>query len=340
VGRPPRAGFAGDHSTGPAGRWKGTIVSNADDLFGYADNCVNNKGVLARIGHSAKLHALRSAISSKGSAASKAGALVGVAVRSALSYVPVPVVNNLLVAAEKAVEAKVRKSQHKKNLGAAGNLEQQVKFQLKELKVEDLDRYRWKVSEAIESLNKLMTNFGQDVRAKQAEGATCDAYLELAMAAQQVRRRLLILKKAVLSLKTAAEMTEDWIVECEAGVRADASTKPASGGRKAAAPASVIAQFDKIRDAIAGHINDQIRAAEDYVRVQPGSRTPQQQDEAKQTYLLTFHGKCDRWCSMRAAGKPDDWATFRTQAAAVVRTLASPMAWEDFTTGLDGDDKK
>jgi hypothetical protein len=309
---------------------------NADDLFGYADNCVNNKGVLARIGHSAKLHAFRSAVSSKGSAASKAGALVGVAVRSALSYVPVPVVNNLLVAAEKAVEAKIRKGQHKKNLGAAGNLEQQVKFQLKELKVEDLDRYRWKVSEAIESLNKLTTSFAQDVQTKQAQGTTCEAYLELAMAAQQVRRRLAILKKAVLSLKFAAEMTEDWIVECETGVRADAATRPASGGRKAAAPASVIAQFDKIREVIAGHIEAQIGAADSYVSALPVAERP----AAKERYLLTFHGKCDRWCSMRAQGKPDDWANFRLQAAAVVRNLASPLGWEDFSTGLDSDDKK
>ena len=58
-----------------------------EDIFAYAKKCVDNKTVAARIGHSAKLHSLRSAVSSKGSAASKLSSLGGAAVR-AISALP------------------------------------------------------------------------------------------------------------------------------------------------------------------------------------------------------------------------------------------------------------
>ena len=67
-----------------------------EDIFAYAAKCVENKSVLARIGHSAKLHSVRSAVSSKGSAASKFGALVGAGARATLNAIPIPVVGSLL----------------------------------------------------------------------------------------------------------------------------------------------------------------------------------------------------------------------------------------------------
>src|SRR5262245_19980853 len=74
-----------------------------EDIFVYAAKCVENKGVLARIGHSAKLHAARSAVSSKGSAASKFGALVGAGIRATVNAIPIPVIGGLVGALEQKV---------------------------------------------------------------------------------------------------------------------------------------------------------------------------------------------------------------------------------------------
>lgn len=77
------------------------------DLFDYARDCVNNKTVLARLGHSATLHSTRSALSGPGAFFSKTMTMVGVAARATLNCIPIPTVGSLISAVEKAIEMRL-----------------------------------------------------------------------------------------------------------------------------------------------------------------------------------------------------------------------------------------
>src|SRR5258708_6493170 len=108
-----------------------------EDIFDYAAKCVANKSVLQRIGHSAKLHSLRSAISGKGSAASKFGSLVGAAARATLNAIPIPAVGSLIASLEQKVEKVIKSQLHGRSLRKAATAADKVKFTLKELSVEE-----------------------------------------------------------------------------------------------------------------------------------------------------------------------------------------------------------
>ena len=62
---------------------------------------------------------------------------------------------DLLGAAEKAVEGKIRGYHRSKQLGQATTPEEKVKFALKDLSIENLDRYRLKINEATTELNTI-----------------------------------------------------------------------------------------------------------------------------------------------------------------------------------------
>ena len=78
------------------------------DIWEYARGRVNNKSALARIGHSPKLHAFRSATKSKGSAASKALGLLGAGARAALNAIPVPALGAILGSIQNKDEDEIR----------------------------------------------------------------------------------------------------------------------------------------------------------------------------------------------------------------------------------------
>jgi hypothetical protein len=300
---------------------------NTDDLFAYAKDCVDNKGVFARIGHSGKLHAVRSAVSSKGSFVSKAGALVGVGFRATAACIPLPVVGSLVGAVERAFEKFVKEKVHGKRLANSSDLKNKVKFELKDLSVEELDRFRWKVSSAMEDLNKAIREFPDRLRTKTAEGARCDAYLDLAIAAQQAVRRLSILRAALEKLNVVLRLTKDWIDMCECGQTVAAPTMPP---QPAPSTQSVFGQLNAIRADIAAAITADRDEADAYARTfQSGS-----QDEARNNFVLGRHGKCDRWCCFRNAGKTDDWKNFKDRAATVLRVLSSPFGPDDFNNNL------
>ena len=291
-----------------------------EDIFAYAKKCVDNKTVVARIGHSAKLHSVRSAVSSKGSAASKLSSLGGAAIRATLQAIPLPAVGSLLASVEEAVEKAVKSCLHRRSLSKAQTTEEKIKFKLKELDVEELDRYRWKVQESITDFNKAMQGFGANLAKKREAGATCDAFFEVALAAEQASRRTEKLKEACLALHAAMLLTMNWVEECENGpstpvaaVAAPHRQPPTLGinGRKN--------DFMKIMTAF---INQEIKEMETLT------------DENKDWYIANYHGKCDRWCCWRLAGKVDSWANCKDNCAWVLRTLADPFVPDSFSNNL------
>lgn len=300
-------------------------MENTDNIFDYAARCVNNKGVLARIGHSAKLHSVRSAASSKGSAASKFGALVGAGLRATVNCMPIPVVGGIIAAVEQKVERVIKGQLHKRNHGkAAAGSADDVKFTLKDLSVEELDRYRWKVSDSILEFNKLASAYQDNKEKKKAAQAQCEAYLDLALAAEQVNRRIKVLRKACLGICAAMKLTVDWIGECENGPSADrlnitggaaATGTPAGGVYKTIADLKVSLAAD-------------IKAEMDHVEKNLATQ------ELKDEYIAKYHGKCDKWCCFRSAGKPDNWINCKDKAAFVLRHLADPFVPDSFNNNL------
>ena len=289
-----------------------------EDIFAYAKKCVDNKTVVARIGHSAKLHSVRSAVSSKGSAASKLSSLGGAAIRATLQAIPLPAVGSLLASVEEAVEKAVKGWLHHRSLSKAQTTEEKIKFKLKELDVEELDRYRWKVQESITDFNKAMQGFGANLAKKREAGATCDAFFEVALAAEQASRRTEKLKGACLALHAAMLLTMNWVEECENG----ASPAPVAATHRPPATLGVNGRKNDFMKIMTAFINQEIKEMETLT------------DENKDWYIANYHGKCDRWCCWRLAGKVDSWANCKDNCAWVLRTLADPFVPDSFSNNL------
>lgn len=264
------------------------------DLFSFAKARVANKGVAARIGHSAAFHSVRSAFSSKGSAVSKAIGLAGVAGRAALTAIPVPAIGSLIGTVEKAVEKYVRSRHHvRRGTGAAPGSEEQVKFDLKELSVDELDRYRWKVKESLDALNTTIGKLPTLATENKTKGSTCNAYVELAMAVEQADRRIKKLQEKAMATKLLMEHVLAWADTCDK-------------------------ELLKKRNESAQYLS---------VQVAMGINTTEAD-------IIAEHGQCSDWCCRRSAAKPDNMAAYREKAAAVTKVLASPFVLDDVAGGI------
>lgn len=265
-------------------------------IMDYARKCVGNKTVAQRIGHSAKLHMFRSAISSKGSAGSKALKLAGVGVRAALGKIPLPAVGSIATIIQQTAENKTREWHHKRRKRNANDLKTQVKFELKELSVENMDRFRWKVTEALGSLNKASDAFPTKFSQKQKEGATCNALLEYAMAFAQAERR-------VERLEAQCEMLEDVAAKVRLWLK------------------DVVHEMNKCRGVGGGPTLDKVISEE----LKTFAAYQQQGDSAAEAWKDENHGKCDKWCCFAEAGKPDNYANAKDMAAKILRFITSEI---------------
>jgi hypothetical protein len=284
----------------------------AEDIFKYAEGRVSNKGILARIGHSPKLHSFRSATTSKGSFASKGLGLLGVAGRAGLNAIPIPALGGIIGKIEQAVEGKIRTWHHKRRgRGSFVSVDDKVKFSLKELSVQELDRYRKKVEMAVNDLNKASAKFESQVKKKRGDHAACDSYLELAEAAEQATRRLFRLRKNVMAVQEALNLTLQWANKVEHG----------HAGAMTPLPKSVNGVKEATRKIIQGEIEAEMALAVKAETYQKGG--------VREAFIVEYHGKCGQWCCFRESGKPDNWMTFKDNAATATRFLTDPFTVED-----------
>jgi hypothetical protein len=207
-------------------------MTTPQDVFTWARKYNNNKDTFDRIWHSPTFDSLRSAMNSRGSAASKGLALVTTVGRAALSLIPIPVLGAVLQNVEQSVEGRIRSYFHSKKVPAgdattfAGqDLTNFVKFNLKELPSSaDLDRYRRKVEDAAEELNRRIQSFDSDRQAALTTSSPCDAFANVALAATQLDRRVFKLRKATTDLRILLDATDRWLdsysVALEAGFTA------------------------------------------------------------------------------------------------------------------------
>ena len=284
------------------------------DIFIEARKRVDNKGVAARVGHSSAFHMFRSAAASRGSAGSKAlkvGTSLGA---SALKLIPVPIVGDLAGAAVRRLEGWARSKHHKKRLSGATSETDVVKFQLKEVSVENLDRYRWKVSESLKAANDAVAAFPTGP-------CTCHDLFNVAQTVAQAERRIDKLKSEMLKILGVCSITLDWLAVCEAGQQNANSTPTTHAGHGSNIPTEGLI-----------HLKNQINTLVSQ-RQQRWSALPQAD---KDQSLVAHKANCTDWCQFQdpneVSGMNADLARARNWAAAVAQTVTSPYTYESFIT--------
>jgi len=184
---------------------------NQANIHTYAANKVANKSMGARIKNHGSLHAFRSAVSGKGSFASKAIGLATAFGKSAMNFIPIPVVGSFAATATGFIDGKIRSHLHGKAKDAAAvGSHDHVKFELKELSVEELDRLRWKVQNAITELNTAITSFNSQLVSADATGRSCDPLAAVAIAIAQGERRVKKMQDAITDIRDALDRAHTW----------------------------------------------------------------------------------------------------------------------------------
>lgn len=271
------------------------------DILAYARMRVDDKSVLDRLRHSSKLHPARSAFSSKQSFVSKSAGVASIVARTAMKLVPVPIVGNLLWFAETAVEKKVRERVRERSLEkaeAAGNDYDAMKFELKLLSIESLDRYRWKLHEAMTQLEAAKVKYNTALARSDSmdAGDVCDTLLEIALAYAQAERRHEVLQDQCRALVGSLNAALEWCNQCSAGIH---ETK-----------ASLKEHFKREVD-----LDNELT------------------NRRSVDGVADRHRACGDYCYARSqhAG-PDRWSGVRKAAALAVKTVSDPFGPEVFVT--------
>ncbi|MEM5299312.1 hypothetical protein VSR82_34000 [Burkholderia sp. JPY481] len=275
------------------------------DPFVQAEAEVNNKSWDEQILHSRLFHSTRSAFTSlfssdRGSAASKGiGAAIGIG-KLFLSLIPVPVVGSVAGAIIEGVSDFARGKRLESNLDAAkaaGDKANLAKFEIKDLTVENLDRYRWKVAHAFESLNGGIAEFNK----KQPADRTCDDIYAMALLIQQVERRNQRLRDELGKFKTALDHVEEWIGDLEKKQSVD---------------------MHKLKESLK-------KGTSDTVKEYGGHKGS---NEAEATKILAAHATCEKWCCVKETAKydPTSWPKLKSRIGAV-SLAAAPVAFSAVT---------
>jgi hypothetical protein len=279
------------------------------DPFKQAAAEVVNKSMGDQIANSGVFHSMRSAFNSPGSAASKgAGAALAVG-KLFLALIPVPIVGAIVGAVADAVNSKVRGAAHNSHTGAGKSNAENAKFLIKELTVENLDRYRWKVAHAYEELNKGIDDYNKGPQ-------FCDDMYKMALLYQQVQRRNERMLSELKKFEDVTNYVKAWMAELEQQ------------------------QGVKSRDvmiAVTSRVNEGMNGFGSWVETNPA-------DKPKIAAALALHAKCTQWCCIKREAKynPDArWADVKSYAGQVssflkpIAVSAVAVRQSDYTSNDD-----
>jgi hypothetical protein len=241
------------------------------DPFAQANAEVNNKSMGDQIAHSGIFHSFRSAWTNKGtSGVSKGvGALVGVG-KLFLAAIPVPIVGAIVGATVDAINGKLRSARHEHNLGKATSDEEKAKFSIKELTVENLYRYRWKLSHAFEELQAGVTAYNNSSQ-------SCDDMYEFALLYEQLERRKVRLNDELQKFKNVIDYVDAW---------------------KAEVQRTHGAAVDRARNLITEKMRKEIDKLNAFVPANPA-------DATKIAQFMAAHASCSQWCYCKKTAKYD-----------------------------------
>lgn len=193
-----------------------TNGTNGKSLMAYARDLVDNKSIFSRVVNSSTFHSARSASKSEGSFASKGSALGLAVAKKAMQLIPIPVLGDLAAEVTGIVERKIRKKLHDRHLDKSTTSEETVKFKLKDLSVEEFDRYRWKLQDAVKELQKAQIKFKSS---PDNYKDVCNPHLELALAVAQASRRHARLTKLCETMLATMLEAIDWSNEVNEGIK-------------------------------------------------------------------------------------------------------------------------
>lgn len=259
------------------------------DPFKQAAAEVENKSMGSQILHSGLFHSARSAGSSKGSFGSKAAGLALGAGKLFLSLIPVPIVGAVVGATVDAINGAVRGKLHERHLKDNASNEAIVKFAIKDLTVENLDRFRWKVAHSFEELNKGITVYNNSAQ-------TCDDMYQFALLCEQVKRRKKKLRDELQIFQDVATTMEAWITDLERTQGALFTTAVNKVNEKSR---KEIAEMAGLVDTNPAHL-------------------------PKINQFKTDHTGCKNWCYFKKQAKynpSENWGSFKQRAGQVAKVL-------------------
>ena len=184
------------------------------NLWEMGEELAKNPSMWTRVKHSSKGTSARriGKVSNIPKALAKGGAM-------ALKQVPVPILRDVLAAAVDKGYA-IAKNHHRKKyqIASAVNDEKKAKFGWKDLDVQDMDRYRWKVSDAVKSLNTTTGKFNLKFGEYAGQGKICEAYVRVTKEYAYACKRSKKLRTKALVIQSLCEATLAWLDEVDASL--------------------------------------------------------------------------------------------------------------------------
>ena len=276
------------------------------DLYKYARDVADHKTVWQRIAHSPALHTTRSAISSGGSALSKTIKLAGVAGQGACRLIPIPVLGSFVETAVKYLEEKGRGKYLKGRAEHATPGEQKVKFDLKELSLEEMDRYRWKVHQSVTALNTAVQHMNETFQKAESDHAICAAYVELAIAAEQASRRIEKLNDKCFAVAGVMKETMDWLQQ-------------------------LFGDVDKPESVCGIELQIKQRLANEIRGLDVQLSTHSDKAAARKSFIDEYHSKCTGWCWAKDTSAPTTYSFPKAveYSAAVLKWASAAFSMDD-----------
>lgn len=184
------------------------------NLWEIGDELAKNPSMWTRVKHSSKGTSVRRVgkASNIPKALAKGGAM-------ALKQIPVPILRDVLSAAvDKGYDMAKGYHRRKYQVDKANDDASRAKFGWKDMNVQDMDRYRWKVADAMKSLNSTTAKFNQNFPKYATDGKVCDAYVRVTKEYAYTCKRSLKLRKKALAIRTLCDYTLAWLDEVDHGL--------------------------------------------------------------------------------------------------------------------------
>ena len=181
------------------------------NLWELGAKLAENPSMWTRVKHSSKGTSIRRVgkVSNIPKALAKGGAFV-------LKQVPIPVVRDILSAAvDKAYEIGKNYHRKKKQIDTATSSKDKTKFGWKEMNVQDMDRYRWKVVDSMKDLNNTSDKFSSNIAKYTEQGKVCDAFVRLTRDYSYACKRSKKLRVKALAILELTNQTMLWLDEVD-----------------------------------------------------------------------------------------------------------------------------
>lgn len=178
------------------------------NIWELGEKIAYNPSIWTRVKHSSAGTSLRRSV--KRSTGAKAVFKVG---GFLLKQVPVPVIKDMLAVVSDAVHQKLRSMTKERKLKGATTNEKKAKWSWKDMDVQDVDRFRWKVTDAMRDFEKERHAFVQNVDKHAESGKICDAFVKVSTAFFYAHKRHDKLKKKIEALRAVCDVTDAWLSE-------------------------------------------------------------------------------------------------------------------------------